>query len=61
MTPTPEREAERRAVVARVVEAMRDDPFIDDARLLGTTQQDQRMDHYASVAVATLSTIRKDG
>lgn len=39
------------ANVARAVAAMRDDPFADDAHLLGTTQQDRRMEHYARTAL----------
>lgn len=33
------------------IEAMRNDPFVDDANLLGSTQQDQRMAHYAETAI----------
>lgn len=36
------------------VEAMREDPFIDDAHMLGTTEQDLRMEHYASVCLDTV-------
>jgi len=41
------------ATIAEAVERMRADPFIDDAHLLGTTSQDQRMQHYAAIALAT--------
>lgn len=43
------------AQLEKAVEAMRADPFIDDERLLGTTQQDERMRHYARIALATLA------
>ena len=35
-----------------VIEAMRDEPFQDDVHLLGTSQQDDRMAHYARIACA---------
>lgn len=41
--------------VERIVEAMEDEPFWQDAGLAGTTQQDQRIRHYAEVAVRALS------
>ncbi|WP_395393083.1 hypothetical protein WBP07_18000 [Novosphingobium sp. BL-8A] len=40
--------------VAALVDAMTLDPFMDDVILMGTTQQDMRMEHYARVAVAAL-------
>ncbi|RWN55876.1 MAG: hypothetical protein EOR99_35075 [Mesorhizobium sp.] len=40
-----------RAGLKSAIEAMRNDPFIDDAKLLGTTQQDQRLAHYAETAI----------
>lgn len=40
--------------VAAVVDAMTLDPFMDDVILMGTTQQDMRMEHYARVALAAL-------
>lgn len=39
-----------------LIEAMRDDPYMDDAHLLGTTTQDARMTHYAEIAAAHFST-----
>lgn len=42
----------RAELIARAVEAMREDPFMDDIRALGTTAQDDRMTHYATIAVA---------
>jgi hypothetical protein len=44
----------------RVVELMRADPFIDDAHLLGTTQQDMRMLHYATIAIAAIDEARHE-
>lgn len=41
------------AEIERTIERMRADPFPDDAHLLGTTQQDARMEHYARVCMAT--------
>lgn len=41
-------------LLAKAVAAMREDPFIDDCRLLGTTQQDARIEHYARIALAAL-------
>lgn len=40
---------------ARIIEAMREDPFMDDIRALGTTAQDQRMAHYADIAIAAFT------
>lgn len=40
------------AAVNEAVERMRADPFGDDAHLLGTTQQDERMRHYARAALS---------
>ena len=40
---------------ARIIEAMREDPFMDDIRFLGTTTQDQRMAHYADIALAAFA------
>ncbi|MER8560120.1 hypothetical protein [Mesorhizobium sp. M0578] len=49
-------------MVDTAIEKMREDPFIDDASLLGTTQQDLRMEHYAKVVIASLApaTLKKD-
>ena len=47
--------------VDAVVEAMENDPFWQDAPLAGTTQQDQRIRHYAEVAVASLSPAATSG
>lgn len=41
-------------VESAAVEACRADPFCDDARLLGTTQQELRMAHYARAALAAI-------
>ncbi len=40
------------ALLLLLTDAMRDDPFVDDVLLLGTRQQDMRMEHYARVAIA---------
>lgn len=47
--------------VDAVVEAMENDPFWQDAPLAGTTQQDQRIRHYAEVALASLSPAATSG
>lgn len=39
--------------LSAAVERMRADSFPDDAHLLGTTQQDERMRHYARAALAS--------
>jgi len=45
--------AHRKAAIKEAVEAMRRDPFCDDACLLGTSQQDARMEHYARIALTS--------
>lgn len=47
--------------VDAVVEAMENDPFWQDAPLAGTTEQDQRIRHYAEVALASLSPAATSG
>lgn len=57
-TPPPADSADMIAPVGeveRVVEAMREDPFMDDLHLLGTTAQDMRMEHYATIALSAMS------
>ena len=50
-----------KAAMERALDAMREDHFVDDAHLLGTTQQDARMEHYATVALAAAGyTITKE-
>ena len=46
------------AAVCAVVDAMTLDPFVDDVILMGTTQQDMRMEHYARVALAAMPAAR---
>lgn len=48
-----EKLSERPTAVEAAIEAMRDDPFMDDAHLLGTTQMDARLEHYARTVLAT--------
>lgn len=50
--PDPQWLAERQT--AAIVEMMREDPFVDDAHLLGTTQQDAWMEHYAVCALTAI-------
>lgn len=40
--------------VKRIVAAFEDDPFVDDLRMQGTTQQNARFEHYARVALGAL-------
>jgi hypothetical protein len=47
--------------VDAVVEAMENDPFWQDAPWAGTTQQDQRIRHYAEIALASLSPAATSG
>lgn len=49
-TPTPAPDA----VAEGLRDAMENDPFVDDIPLMGTTQQSQRIAHYASVVLAAL-------
>ncbi len=45
-------------LIALAVEAMREDPYMDDIRALGTTAQDNRMTHYATIAFAAFEGCR---
>jgi len=43
--------------VEAVTNAMREDPFWDDVPELGTTQHDQRLEHYARIALDALASL----
>lgn len=53
-SPDPSLSSLRKGAEVAVIEAMENDPFVEDAHLSGTTQQDQRIRHYAEVAIAAL-------
>ena len=44
----------REELVRIAVEACEDDPFIDDLRYQGTTQQGARFEHYINVTLAAI-------